>query len=143
MKKFTLLFVVIFLSFTAKSQCDEKVINEAKSKLETSIYVKDFKVKLKTVTTTKDIKYMTYPIMLNKGVRYKFVLADDKAFEGRLIFELANDRGRQLSSYIPEIKKHFAVLEYSCNASGMYFVNLEFENAKEGCGVLMYGVKNN
>lgn len=138
----TVLFIsVIFSSLYVKSQCSETLLPEATKKLDTFTYTKDFKIKLKEVVQSRDEKYVSVSVMLNKGTKYRFVLDDAKEYEGRLIFELFSDRGRQLSSYEPVVEKHYTVLEYTCNRSGMYFMNFEFKDAKEGCGVLVYGFK--
>lgn len=142
MLKYILLIIVIFSSFMAKSQCSSTLLPVASEQLEDFIYIKEFQVKLKEVKEARDANQITIPIMLNKGTKYRFVIDDAKEYEGRLIFELHSDRGKRiLSSYVEEVKKNYSVLEFVCNRSGMYFLNLEFQEYKEGCGLLVYGFK--
>jgi len=142
LKKYFILAIISCFTFVAKSQCSATLLPSATKKLADFTYVKDFQIKLRQVRTARDKKQITMSVMLNKGTKYRFVLDDSKDAEGRLIFELFSDKGkRQVSSFRPEIKKHYYILEYICNASGMYFLNFEFEDFKAGCGVLVYGFK--
>jgi len=141
MLRLILVISVIFSSLLVKSQCNETLLPEVTNKLEIFTYIKDFNIKLKEVKESRDVGQITIPVMLNKETTYRFVLDDTKEFEGRLIFELFSDRGKQLSSYEPVVKKHYYILEYKCQRSGMYFFNFEFKDAKAGCGVLAYGFK--
>jgi len=138
MLKYITFIIIIFSFLTGKSQCTDELLTEASKSLDNFVYVKDFKIKLKEAVEKRDAKEVTYTVILNKGVNYKFILADAKEYDGKLVFELFGDRGKLVSSYNEDLDKHYSVIEYSCKRSGMYFINLGFEGAKEGCGILVY-----
>lgn len=141
-KNITFIIVGVFISITLHSQCKEQLLPKANVKLDDYTFVKDIPVKLNEVKESKNKDMITIPVMLNKNTKYRFVIEDSKDYEGRLIFELFGEKGRKVSSYIPDIKKHFPVLEFTCSQTGMYFMNFQFEDSKEGCGILVYGFKN-
>ena len=137
--KYIIIFLAVFFPYIVNAQCSEKLLPEMSKKLDTYIYVKDFKIKLKKVEEARDRNQITIPVMLNKNTKYRFVVDDAKEYEGRLVFELFSDRGKQLSSYVVELEKHYPILDYHCNTSGMYYLNFEFKDDKGGCGVVLYG----
>tara|TARA_B100000809_G_scaffold264708_1_gene321273 strand:+ start:1724 stop:2158 length:435 start_codon:yes stop_codon:yes gene_type:complete len=142
MIKTIIIVAIMFSSLNVISQCSQVLLPEVIRKLADFTYTKDFQIKLKEVKSSRDNGFMTIPVMLNKGMKYRFVLDDAKELEGRMIFELHNDRGkRKLSSYVIDLDKHYSVLEFICGLSGMYFLNFEFKDTKAGCGVLVYGFK--
>ncbi|MBW6483359.1 MAG: hypothetical protein K0B10_09880 [Vicingaceae bacterium] len=123
---------------TTKAQCNDQLLIAASEKLESFIYVKDFKIKLKEVKAKKDPENVTYTVILNKDMKYRFIIEDAKDFPGRMIFELYGDRGKIMSSYNPGTKKHYTVLEYNCTKTGIHYINVGFQDKQEGCGVLVY-----
>ena len=141
MTKYIALFMLLLWSIIGLSQCKETLLPKANSKLEDYTYLKDVPVALKEVKESKDKRQVTVPVMLNKGTKYRFVVEDSQNHEGKLVFELFGERGRKVTSYLPDYDKHFSVLEFVCTQSGMYFMNFEFTGAKEGCGVVVYGFK--
>lgn len=142
-KNIVLLTLSLFFFTTIKAQCNDQLLVAASEKLETFTYVKDFKVKLKEVKTKKDPENVTYTVILNKDMKYRFIVEDAKDFPGRMIFELYGERGKIMSSYNPDTQKHYAILEYNCTKTSIHYINIGFQDKKEGCGVLIYSFKKN
>lgn len=141
MKRFLFLIGVTLSSLPMSAQCNDQLIAVANQKLDSYVYVRDFKIELKEAKKKKDKKSFTYTVILNKEIKYRFILEDAKEFEGRLVFELIGSKGKIMSSYNEKTKKHYKVLEYSCKRSGVHYINLGFSETKEGCGVLVYSFK--
>lgn len=142
MLKYLTLTIFLFSVLIVKSQCDGKqLLTEASKSLENFVYVKDFKINLKEAVEKRDPKSITHFVLLNKDVKYRFILAEAEGYEGKLIFDLFGDRGIVVSSYNQDTKKHYSVLEFACKKSGMYSISLGFEGAKEGCGMLVYSLE--
>lgn len=142
-RRFILILLSVFFSVTLKSQCPDQSFESVSDKLQAYIYIKDFKVTFKEVVSKKDPEFITYTVVLNKDIKYRFIIENAKGSDANLIFELFGERGIIVSSYDTITQKHYSILEYNCKKTGVHYFNLSVEGKKKGCGMLVYGFKKN
>lgn len=135
--------VIVFMicwALVTKAQCNDQLLDIASEKLAGFVYVNNFKVKLQEVKKKKDPRNVTYTVILNKGVKYRFVVVSAEEYESKMIFDLMGYKGKLASSYNAATGKHYPVIEFLCQRTGVHYLYLGFQE-KEGCGALVYAFK--
>lgn len=78
--------------------------------------------------------------IMSKGSKYRIVVCDQdiKGYEMKVKLK---DRNQKLiaSNYLSEERKYFQTLNYTCPATGVYYIESSFKSNKEGCGVIILG----
>lgn len=138
LKKAFILAILLISSSLSFAQCNDELMGIASEQLGDFVYVNDFKVRLREVKKKKDVASMKYSIILNKDVKYRFVIANANEFPGKLVFTLFDNTGKILSSYNPASQKHYKVIDYTSKRTGVHYVDLGFLDGQEGCAILLY-----
>lgn len=145
MKNIIILSVLLSLFFFAPgagAQCSDDLMSEVAASLEGYNYLKDYKVMMKKAKKNQLPPKASYSIILNKGTKYRFLINDSDELLGQLKFELYTPQdGLVLTNYDGINNKYYGGVEYQCNATTMYTVNISFSNGEEGCGVVIVGFK--
>jgi hypothetical protein len=130
------------ISLNANAQCNDQLLNVAIEAAGDFTYLKDFKVKMKKAKRNSPAPTMKYTVMLSKGNKYKLVGASAQDYDGKIVFELYDQRGKIGSSYNHTTRKHYKEVEFICKKSGAYYVLVYFQDGYEGCGVAMLSFLN-
>ena len=141
MKTFITIVIVTFFSFNGMTQCNDQLLSMAVNQLPEGFnYVKDIKVRMKKSKKKGPPISMKQGIVLNKGQVYKFYARNAKEYDGKIIFQLQNNRGVMGASY--SNGRHYTKgFSYKCNATGMYYLTSFYENGLEGCSIIIVAVK--
>ena len=133
-------FIVAF-SHDGKAQCNDELLSMAINQLTPGYdYVKDIKVRLKKSKKKGPPITVKQGLIFNKGQTYKVYARNANEFEGKLIFQLHNQKGVQGISYANG--RHYPKgFTFKCTATGMYYLTYYYENGGEGCSVLVVAVK--
>jgi hypothetical protein len=98
-------------------------------------YLKDFRIQLGKAATPGDLRYKTQ-MSLWKNTRYRFTMCNSEDSEGRLILSIKDDANKVvLSSYDQKTGKIYPYVDFICNKSGIYQLNFDFTDGKQGSGV--------
>ena len=100
-------------------------------------FIKAFNVEINKADEKNEFSYV-----FSKGSNYRIVICDQNG-EGNKMVVNFYDRNKKLiaSNYMKSSKKFFPTLNYTCSATGVYYVESYFENGKSGCGVDILGFK--
>lgn len=100
-------------------------------------FIKAFNVEINKADEKNEFSYV-----FSKGSNYRIVICDQNP-EGNKMVVNFYDRNKKLiaSNYLKSSKKFFPTLNYTCSATGVYYVESYFENGKSGCGVNILGFK--
>ncbi|OFY84214.1 MAG: hypothetical protein A3F72_14395 [Bacteroidetes bacterium RIFCSPLOWO2_12_FULL_35_15] len=100
-------------------------------------FIKAFNVEINKADEKNEFSYV-----FSKGSNYRIVICDPNP-EGNKMVVNFYDRNKKLiaSNYLKSSKKFFPTLNYTCSATGVYYVESYFENGKNGCGVNILGFK--
>ena len=80
-------------------------------------------------------------VILNSGSVYKIFTVSAKDYQGKLIADFYTQEGLLASTYGQELRKHYESIEFECKKTGIYYISLYFEGAKEGCGICILSVE--
>ena len=132
--RFTLLIglFIFFCSLHGYAQCDdENFLDKCSSQLNEYTFVKSFEANDKT----------EFSYVFSKDHNYLLTICDQVTGGGKMSVNLY-DRNHKLvlSSYNKSTKKYYPSVGYKCMATGVYYIETTFDNAK-GCGVSILGFK--
>ncbi|MBN2611837.1 MAG: hypothetical protein JXB00_09810 [Bacteroidales bacterium] len=134
MKKCLLIIFSLVAGITVSAQCDSRLVEKAASQSGTdALYIRDFKVKLEEGTMNRPSPVGRFQVYLNKGIHYRFNVANAAEFEGEAILQLY-DRSRLIGSTYDTGKKiDKKMFDYLCEKNGNYQVLMSFREGKSGC----------
>jgi hypothetical protein len=130
--------VLLLLPALGIGQCNmDDLTSKFAPKLEEFVYITSFKIQ-----NTKDGDKTSYSYVLSRGTTYKIVVCDENQQGNRMIVNFL-DRNKKLiaTNYLKTGKKFFPTINYSCQVTGVYYVEAYFENDKKGCGLNLLGFK--
>jgi hypothetical protein len=98
-------------------------------------YLKDFRVQLGKATNTGELRYKAQ-MSLWKNTKYRFTMCNSEDSEGKLILSIKDNTNKTvLSSYDRKTGKIYPYVDFTCNKSGIYQINFDFTDGKQGSGV--------
>ena len=136
------LIVLLLLGLSGSAvmaQCDDTLLDEPADKLGKFVYLRDFKARLKKGKKGKLAPQLTYSVILNKGTAYRFIMNSADGFNGTIVMDLFDRRGKLISSYNSSADKHYEVIDMLCKQTGVHQIALSFTEGQEGCGVVVLG----
>jgi hypothetical protein len=127
---------------TAQDECDNrKFLDRTASFLKEYRFLKAFKLETDDAQQQND-NSVKYRVVLSKDTRYKIITnsSGGKLREPVLVAKLYGPGNQQIaSSYDEQKKRHYTVVGYKCNATGIYTIEYSFKGKGEGCGVSILG----
>jgi|ERR1035437_2615899 hypothetical protein len=141
--KISLLFIIatapFILSLTSGNDCgSDAFIDKCAPALGDYTFIKTFNI---DVSKSKE-KKIEFSYVFSKGSNYRIVICDQNTDGNKMIVNFY-DRNKKLiaSNYMKSSKKFFPTLNYTCSATGVYYVESSFEGGKDGCGANILGFK--
>lgn len=128
----------ISMSFISGPDCgSDAFLDKYAPALGDFTFIKAFNVETKKSDEKNEISYV-----FSKGSNYRIVICDQNSDGNKMVVNLY-DRNKKLivSNYLKRSKKFFPTINYTCVATGVYYVESYFENGKSGCGVNILGFK--
>ncbi|PBQ34544.1 hypothetical protein CNR22_23090 [Sphingobacteriaceae bacterium] len=128
----------ILLSFKSPPPCDgEALLNKYAVGLDDYVFIKSFSVSAEKIDDKTEYSYV-----LSRAISYRIVIGDANTESKKMIVNLY-DRNKKLiaSNYLKSSKKTFPIINYTCAATGVYYVEAFFEGEKKGCGINILGFK--
>jgi hypothetical protein len=131
---------ILFLtaSFVSSTACDpEELLKKNAVALDDYVFIKSFNVE-----THKVEEKVEYSYVLSRGITYRIVICDEDEKGKKMIVNLL-DRNKKMiaTNYVKANKKFYWTLNYTCSATGVYYVEASFEGGKKGCGLNILGFK--
>lgn len=127
----------VLYSFNLKAQScgTDAFLDKCAPSLGDFTFIKTFKVNINKEGEKKEVSYV-----FSKGSTYRIVICDEE-IKGREMKVKLFDRNKKLiaSNYLSSSRKYYPVLNYTCTATGVYYVQSSFKPGKKGCGVLILG----
>ena len=136
---FFALTAIFAISFTTKSTAQscgtDSFLDNCAPGLEDYTFIKMFNAESDGSGSKTDVSYV-----LSKGSTYRIVICDQNIKGSEMTVKLL-DRNKKLiaTNYLSSSRKYYPVLNYTCNATGVYYIQLSFKKGKEGCGVIILG----
>lgn len=127
-----------FRPHTTQGDCDPDALMEnCAADLDDFVFVKSFEVAAKNENDKSNYSYV-----LSRDITYRIIACESTANKRCMVVNLY-DRSHKLiaSNQIPGTKKIFPLISYQCSATGVYYVEVTFENNKGGCGLNIIGFK--
>ena len=142
MKKFKVLTLVLLMGYIffpriTYGQCDlDNFLDNCAPSLDTYTYIKKFPVTIKR----KKSENVVFSYVFSKGSTYKLIVCDQSKKGEKMIINFY-DRNRKLitSTYDKKTRQHYEVLLFPCKATGVYYIEGQFEGSGGGCGVCILG----
>ncbi len=132
---------IILLAFTIniKSQCSFSVY-ECASDNENAIYLSNFDIKLKY--NKKEKTGNKWPIILAKGIRYRFNICTIDGFQDKVIMSLYDKTHPEetplSSTNISKTNTDIKMFDFVCRKSGTYYISIrykDYKGRKKACAV--------
>ena len=136
MKKIAILIAITsFFIFApkeeAKAQCKQQRVYHCARQGGNAIYLRDFNTKLKAVRSARDINGNKWPVVLNRGTRYRFILCTPTGFANDVKLTLFDTRHPESRPWNSTEKSGKNIFDFVCERSGVYYISIRF---KEGRG---------
>lgn len=110
------------------SKCVMNAGNDAK-------YLKDFRIQLGKAAQQNELRYKAN-MSLWKNTKYRFTMCSTEESQGQLILSIRDDANKVvLSSYDKTTGKTYPFVDFVCNKSGIYQLNYDFTEGRQGSGV--------
>lgn len=133
----TILMTGILFSFNLKAQScgTDAFLDKCAPSLGDYTFIKSFMVDVDKEGEKKEVSYV-----FSKGSTYRIVICDEEV-KGKEMKVKLFDRNKKTiaSNYLSSSRKYFPVLNYTCTATGVYYVESSFKSGKKGCGVIILG----
>jgi hypothetical protein len=98
-------------------------------------YLKDFRVQLGKAANAGELRYKAQ-MSLWKNTKYRFTMCNSEDSEGKLFLSIKDDANKTiLSSYDQKTGKIYPYVDFTCSKSGIYQINFDFTDGKQGSGV--------
>lgn len=138
--KIVVLAIIIIVSTSVKTgpPCDsDAFMNSCAPSLEDYVFIKTFPIE-----SSKQGAKTEYSYVLSRGSSYRIVICDKGETGSKMIINLLDrDKKKITSNYLKSSKKFFSLLNYTCAATGVYYIEAFFEDEKKGCGLNILGFK--
>jgi hypothetical protein len=129
---------LIICTLPAKTQCNHRLVEIAAEMAGAdAIYIREFKVKLSKGTMDEPSPTGKFPVYLNKGIQYRFTVANAQEYQGKAIVEITR-RGQQYAgNYDFENNSYASSFEFLCYKSATYQLLINYGADKEGCSAIV------
>ncbi len=152
MKKIAILFITIaglflFSANDSTAQCKQQRVYDCSRKAGNAIYLRDFNTKLKPVRSARDINGTRWPLILNKGTRYRFNLCAKK-YAKNIKLTLFDSKHPENKPWMSTEKSGRDMFDFVCQRSGVYYLSIRFKEGRSGrkktcaIGVMSFVGKN-
>ena len=152
MKKIAILIAITsFFIFAPQkeinAQCKQQKVYHCARQGGNAIYLRDFNTKLKSVRSDRDINGTKWPVVLNRGTRYRFILCTQPGFGNDVSLTLFDSRHPETKPWNSTEKSGGDMFDFVCQRSGVYYVSIRFLEGKgrnKTCavGILSFVGKN-
>lgn len=130
-KKLIIISILSLFSIKFYSQCST---GNCPSKLGEFTYIKTVYVDQTKIENKPN--QLTY--LFSKGSTYMILCCDQEIKGSRLIVNLY-DKEKNLIASNKQKRKVYPSIQYSCSATGMYYIESYYEDSKDPCGVNVIG----
>ncbi|MDD2564991.1 MAG: hypothetical protein PHU27_12330 [Salinivirgaceae bacterium] len=134
-----MLFVIILFLISGllpqdvMGQCDNNLRRDAYKLLDGATYLRDMKISL-AASKSKNPDKEEKPFMMNKGNRYRFVVASDPSKPGVPVIRIFD----QFKDYVVSDKGTPTVaFDFICKKTQIYKISVNFQEGKDGCCIFM------
>ncbi len=152
MKKIAILIAITSLFIfapreEAQAQCKQQRVYSCARKGGNAIYLRDFNTKLKAVRSERSINGTKWPVVLNRGTRYRFILCTPSGASNDVKLTLFDSKHPELKPWNSTEKSGRNMFDFICKRSGVYYVSIRFKRGKgrrKTCavGILSFVGKN-
>ncbi|MBN2485391.1 MAG: hypothetical protein JXB34_05420 [Bacteroidales bacterium] len=140
MNRFAILLVACFMYMAPvlRAQCNYRLVERAAEQAGTdAVYIRDFKVKLSQGTMDVPSPTGKFAVYLNKGVTYRFSVANAEEFRGKAIVELVRRDQVYASNYDNDSKMYSVIFDFACDRSSTYKLLINYGVGNEGCSAIV------
>ncbi len=138
MKKtiFLCLFIILLIaSKTLNAQCGEALLDICHGKLGDTRFLKSFPVQLEAQKAGSSLPVSRFNMVFNSGTTYKIFACNASELPGKVIISLYHQDRLMGTTYLIEQKRHLPHIQFNCNMSGVYHIDLYFEDGNQGCAM--------
>jgi hypothetical protein len=129
---------LLFLGSMVMAQCNYKLVEKAAQQAGSdAVYIRDFKVKLSQGTMDEPSPTGKFPVYLNKGVIYRFSVANAEEFNGRAMVEIMRRDQVYAGNYDFNNKIYSETFDFICDRSSTYQILINYGEGKEGCSAVV------
>ena len=129
---------LLVCNLSAFAQCNHRLVEIAANEAGAdAIYIREFKVKLSKGTMDEPSPTGKFPVFLNKGVQYRFTVANAQEYNGQAIVEVTR-RGQQYAgNYDFNNDSYSSSFDFFCDRSSTYQILINYGADKEGCSAIV------
>ncbi len=152
MKKIAILIAITGLFLLApqekaQAQCKQQRVYQCARKGGNAIYLRDFNTKLKAVRSERSINGTKWPVVLNRGTRYRFILCTPSGHKNDVKLTLFDSKHPETKPWNSTEKSGRNMFDFICKRSGVYYVSIRFKpgrGKRKTCavGILSFVGKN-
>lgn len=137
-KSIWLLALFLLASALIKAQCGYLLVEKAAEEAgNDAIYIRDFKVKLSSGNMNEPSPTGKFPVYLNKGIQYRFTIANAEEFAGKARVEITRKGQTYSGNFVEAENKLLTKFDFLCEKSASYQVLINFGENREGCSAIV------
>lgn len=137
-KAFWLGTLLMFSTLPAITQCNHRLVEIAAGLAGAdAIYIREFKVKLSKGTMDEPSPTGKFPIYLNKGVQYRFTIANAQEYDGKAYVELTRRDQQYAGNFDFNDSVYSSSFDFTCDKSATYQLLINYGSGKEGCSAVV------
>ena len=138
LQKILVLCFAMALSHVGYSQCNVELYSQRSLKEVQSgyMFVKSFRIDGKEGSRRK----IEYTCVFSKGISYQVLISSADGQASGIVGTLYNPERKKLASNYFE-GKHYRMLQYNCNATGIYYLAFTFRDTPTFCGAAILSFK--
>jgi hypothetical protein len=137
-KAFWLGTLLMLSTLPAITQCNHHLVDIAAGLAGAdAIYIREFKVKLSKGTMDEPSPTGKFPLYLNKGVQYRFTIANAREYDGKAIVELDRRDQRYAGNFDFNNSVYSSSFDFTCDKSATYQLLINYGSGKEGCSAVV------
>ena len=141
MKRFVIIIFVVLFGIQANqlfAQSDE-LVNVCALGIGNATYLKDYKVKLSSSSVSSPSA--KFNVIMNKGTMYKLTACNAEGYAGEAVIQL-KENAKILGTNIKSDGSFVKAIGFQCQKTGMYSINIQFKDGKEGAAVVILSYIN-
>jgi hypothetical protein len=137
-KAMGLYMLLLGINLSVLAQCNNQLVEKAAAQAGAdAVYLRDFKVKLSQGSMDDPSPTGQFAVYLNKGIVYRFSVANDAALSGKAIVEISRRGQAYAGNYNFDSKSIEETFDFLCERSSTYQILINYGEGKEGCSAVV------
>lgn len=131
-----LALLLVYSGVDVQGQCNYQLVESAAQEAgSNTVYLRDFKVRLADASIDDPVPTGKFPVYLNKGVNYRFTVANSAENNGKALVDLIRRGQVYAANYSTD--GYATSFDFVCEKAATYQMQISFGEGGEGCAAVV------